>query len=84
MATIDAAIGHSEPGADCTGTIAAAKTYAEIERAVWSVRSPGPTDLMEFLRLDIGEVLAKGSDRETRPEALRLLVGTPHHVMPGA
>jgi len=73
MATIDAAIGHPNLG-QMHRDIAAAKTYAEIEAVVSKVT--GPTDLMEFLRLDIGEVLAKGATGKTS-RSLRLLVGNP-------
>jgi hypothetical protein len=70
---IDAAIGHPDLR-ELHKSIAAAKTYSEMESAVHKV--VGPTDLMEFMRLDLGEVIAKGRNGNT-PKSLRLLVGNP-------
>jgi hypothetical protein len=72
-AAIDAAIGHPNM-AQMHRDIVAATTYAETEAVVSKLT--GPTDLMEFLRLDIGEVLAKGAAGRTS-RSVRLLVGNP-------
>jgi hypothetical protein len=73
MAAIDAAIGHPNLG-QMHRDVATTKTYAEMEAVIRKVL--GPTDLMEFMRLDMGSYLAKGRAGET-PRSIRLLVGNP-------
>jgi hypothetical protein len=70
---IDAAIGHPDMR-KMQQAIAAAPTYADMESVVHKL--VGPTDLMEFMRLDLGEVIGKGRDGEP-PKCLRLLIGNP-------
>jgi len=53
---------------------AAAKAYAELEGIV--KRAVGPTDLMVFLRLDIGGVIRLDSGVSQR-KAARYLIGNP-------
>jgi uncharacterized protein (DUF302 family) len=54
--------------------LAAATTLAELEEVVKG--AVGPSDLMEFVRFDSGEVLRK--EREGQgPQMLRLVVGNP-------
>jgi len=53
-------------------TVAAAKTVADLERVVRA--SIGSSDLMEFVRFDVGEVLRK---ERVGPRVLRLVVGNP-------
>ena len=73
MAVIDAAIGHPDMG-QLVREIAAAPTYAEMEKAIR--KAAGPTNLLLFMRLDIGEVLNKGN-AVAKLQSQRLLVGNP-------
>jgi hypothetical protein len=73
MAAIDAAIGHPNLG-QMHREVGATTTYAEMEAVIRRVL--GPTDLMEFMRLDMGSYLAKGRAGAT-PRSMRLLVGNP-------
>jgi uncharacterized protein (DUF302 family) len=73
MAIIDAAIGHPDMR-QLVREIAAAPTYAEMENAIR--KAAGTTDLLLFMRLDIGEVLNKGN-AGAKPQSQRLLVGNP-------
>jgi hypothetical protein len=73
LATIDAAIGHPDMRKMATD-VAATTTYAEMESVLQKLT--GPSDLMEFLRLDMGSYLAKGLSTPT-PGSFRLLVGNP-------
>ena len=52
------------------GAIAAATTVADLVGVVW--RAIGPSDLMEFVRFDVVEVLRKKRDGEG-PNILRLV-----------
>jgi uncharacterized protein (DUF302 family) len=52
----------------------AAKTFSEFEEVVH--KAIGPSDLMEFARFDLGEVLRKGNGSD-RPRVLRLVAGNP-------
>ena len=70
---IDAAIGHPDVR-ELQQAIAAAKTYPEMESLVHN--AVGATNLMEFMRFNLGEVIGKGRDGDT-PKILRLLVGNP-------
>ena len=54
--------------------IAAATTIADVEEVVHGVI--GPSDLMEFIRFDAGEVLRKERNGQD-PKILRLVVGNP-------
>jgi uncharacterized protein (DUF302 family) len=72
VSALDADIGHPSPAV--LRQIGDVPTYAEVERITRSV--VGPTDLMEFLRLDIGEVLRKANG-QSAPKSLRLIVGNP-------
>jgi uncharacterized protein (DUF302 family) len=56
------------------GRIAASKSEADLEAIVRA--AVGPTDLMEFIRFDQGEVLRKELG-ENAPRVLRLVVGNP-------
>jgi hypothetical protein len=67
------AIGHPNLG-EMQREVGATTTYAEMEAVIQ--KGLGPTDLMEFLRLDMGSYLAKGRTGRT-PRSLRLLVGNP-------
>ena len=54
--------------------IVAAVTVADLEKVVQG--AIGPSELMEFIRFDVGEVLRKESG-EHGPKSLRLIVGNP-------
>ncbi len=73
VAAVDAAIGHPDMAA-FQRDIAAARTYAEAEQVTH--RAVGPSNLMEFLRLDMGAFLRKATGATT-PRMLRLIIGNP-------
>jgi uncharacterized protein (DUF302 family) len=54
--------------------VTAARTFAELEGIV--AKATGPSGLMQFVRLDLGEILRK-EQGEKAPRSLRLLVGNP-------
>lgn len=72
-AALEAAIGHPEMSS-FSANIAAAKTFKEVEKIVRE--AIGPSELMEFMRLDLGDVLRKRNGTAAR-QSLRLLVGNP-------
>jgi uncharacterized protein (DUF302 family) len=69
----DVAVGHPDMTA-FRENVAAAKTYAELEKVVHAVI--GPSGLMEFARFDFGEVLRKRNGAHA-PQSLRLVLGNP-------
>jgi hypothetical protein len=73
LAAIEAAIGHPDLR-EMQREVAAAKTYADMESII--KKAVGPTDLMEFFRLDMGMYLGKGRSGKTSG-SFRLLVGNP-------
>jgi hypothetical protein len=70
---IDAAIGHPDVR-ELQKAMAAAKTFPEMESLVH--KAVGATNLMEFMRFDLGKVIGKGRPGDT-PKSVRLLVGNP-------
>ena len=72
VARLDTAIGHPDMEM-FRKEVAAAKTYAELEQVVR--RAVGLSDLMEFARFDLGEILRK--ERDAAPRNLRLVAGNP-------
>jgi hypothetical protein len=54
--------------------VAEAKTYAALETVIPQV--VGPTDLMEFARIDLREILRKESGNAAS-QSLRLVAGNP-------
>jgi hypothetical protein len=56
------------------GAVDAARTVADLDEVVQG--AIGPSQLMEFVRFDAGEVLRKGRGGQG-PNVLRLLVGNP-------
>ncbi len=54
--------------------VVAAKSTAELREVVQS--AVGPSDLMEFIRFDIGEILRKEQGGQ-EPRIIRLIVGNP-------
>ena len=73
MATLGAAVGHPDMNA-FRKDVGAAKTSAEMERVIQA--AVGPSGLMEFMRLDHGEVVHKGRG-VGMPAMVRLVVGNP-------
>jgi uncharacterized protein (DUF302 family) len=73
VAAFETAIGHPEMNA-LRRNIAAAKTFAEVEKIIHG--ATGPSDLMEFTRMDLGEVLRKRNGAAAR-RSLRFVVGNP-------
>lgn len=73
VSAIEEQIGHPDLRKLLTG-IAVAKSDDEVKALINSV--VGPTNLMEFLRLDQGDMLRKELG-ENAPQVLRLLVGNP-------
>ncbi len=69
----DVAVGHPDMNT-FRENVAAAKTYAALEKVVRS--AIGPSKLMEFARFDLGEVLRKRNGAEA-PQSLRLVIGNP-------
>src|SRR5579862_9697685 len=53
---------------------AAAKSYSDLEDVVNAL--VGTSDLMEFTRFDLGEILRKGTGASS-PQIVRLVVGNP-------
>jgi hypothetical protein len=73
VAAFAASIGH--PDMETFGQhLAAAETFAEVEKVVRA--ATGPSGLMEFMRLDLGDVVRK-RDPATARQSLRFLVGNP-------
>ncbi len=70
---IDAAVGHPDMN-EFRENVAAAATSTELEKVVHV--AIGPSELMEFARFDLGEVLRKRNGKEA-PQSLRLVLGNP-------
>jgi uncharacterized protein (DUF302 family) len=70
---LTATIGHPDMNA-FHSAVAAARTVADLEEVVQG--AIGPSDLMEFVRFDAGEVLRKERGGEG-PKIVRLIVGNP-------
>jgi uncharacterized protein (DUF302 family) len=73
LAALQTAIGHPDMDA-FRKNVAATKTYAELENVVRV--AVGSSELMEFTRFDLGEVLRKRCGAEA-PQSLRLVAGNP-------
>ncbi len=73
VSAFEAAIGHPEMIA-FGKNIAAAKTFAEVEKIVRD--ATGPTELMEFARLNLGAVLRQRNGARVG-QSLRFIVGNP-------
>jgi uncharacterized protein (DUF302 family) len=76
VAAVNAAIGHPDMG-DLERKIAAAKNYDELERVVQPVL--GKYGLMEFIRFDMGMILAKARGSGA-PKSIRIIMGN-HLIM---
>ena len=66
-------IGHPEMSA-FGKNVAAASSFAELEKIV--KEATGPSELMEFMRLDLGGVLRKREGAAAR-QSMRFIVGNP-------
>ena len=73
VAAIEAAVGHPDMRSFAKN-VGAAKTFPEVERIVRE--ATGPSELMEFTRMDLGNVLRKRIGTEAR-RSLRFIVGNP-------
>ena len=73
VTAFQAAVGHPDMNS-FSKNVAAAKTFAEVEKIVQG--ATGPSELMEFTRMDLGEVLRKRNGAGA-PRSLRLVVGNP-------
>jgi len=73
VAALEAAIGHPDMNS-FTKSLAAAKTFAEVEKIVGG--ATGSKELMEFTRMDLSAVLRKRNGTEAG-QSLRLIVGNP-------
>lgn len=72
VAAFAAGIGHPDMRAFAKN-IAAANTFAELESLVHSATAP--SELMEFMRLDLGEALRKRNPEA--PKTMRFIIGNP-------
>ena len=70
---MDAAISHPDVRVFLKN-VELAKSFAEIETLVHN--ATGPSDFMEFIRFDLGEVLRKDRGKQA-PRSLRLVIGNP-------
>ena len=73
VAAVEAAIGRPNMS-EFAKDVAAAATYPEMREVVQNAVSE--IGLMEFMRLDIGAVLAKAHP-ERNPQSIRLIIGNP-------
>src|SRR5215468_7466684 len=73
VAGIEARIGRPEIR-KFVADVAASQTESELEKVVHE--AVGPSDLMEFIRFDIGDILRKELG-ERAPRSLRLVAGNP-------
>ena len=73
VAAVEAAIGRPNMR-EFAKDIAAAATYSEMREVVQNAVSE--IGLMEFMRLDVGAVLAKAHP-ERNPQSIRLIIGNP-------
>jgi uncharacterized protein (DUF302 family) len=73
VAAFEQAVGHPDMN-EFRKQLTAAGTYAELEKFVHG--AVGPSDLMEFTRFDLGEVLRKRNGAAA-PRSVRFVVGNP-------
>jgi uncharacterized protein (DUF302 family) len=73
LAALYAAVGHPDMHT-FRENVAAAETYAELEKVVRT--AVGPSELMEFARFDLGQVMRKRNGSQAT-ESLRLVLGNP-------
>ena len=73
VAAFEAAIGHPDMNS-FSENVAGEKTFAEVQKIVQG--ATGPSELMEFTRMDLGKVLQKRNGAEAG-QSLRFVVGNP-------
>lgn len=73
IAALQRSVGHPDMN-EFRKTLGSAKTFAELEKTVQV--AVGSSELMEFARFELGEVLRKRHGAEA-PRSLRLIVGNP-------
>jgi hypothetical protein len=73
IAKFNSQVGHPD-AREFSKASSAAKTYAELAEVVG--HAVGPSDLMVFLRLDIGRVVGLAG-RVSGPKAVRYIIGNP-------
>jgi hypothetical protein len=73
MGRLDAALGHPNM-IEFSRELAASRTFSDMEKVIRP--SVGKYELMVFMRLDIGLVLAKSGGPQT-PRSVRLILGNP-------
>jgi len=73
LAAVEAVVGHPEID-ELRHRLGSTKTYAETEKVIREVI--GPSDFMEFIRFDLGEILRKERGQGT-PRIVRLVIGNP-------
>jgi uncharacterized protein (DUF302 family) len=73
VAAIEAGVGHPDMRSFAEN-IGVAKTFPEVEKIVRE--ATGPSELMEFMRMDLGHVMRKQIGTEAR-QSLRFIVGNP-------
>jgi uncharacterized protein (DUF302 family) len=73
VGAFEMAIGHPDMNS-FSKNLAASKTFAEVEKVVQD--AAGPSELMEFTRMDLGKVLQKRNGAQAR-RSLRFVVGNP-------
>jgi len=78
VAGVDAKIGHPDTKA-FVSAVAAANTSPELEAVVHRVL--GPSELMEFIRFDLGAVVRKEEGKAAR-QSVRLVAGNPLIMKP--
>ncbi|MGO9014338.1 MAG: DUF302 domain-containing protein [Dissulfurispiraceae bacterium] len=73
IGVFDVVLGHTDMNA-FRANVAAAETYSDLEKVVHA--AIGPTELIEFIRFDLGEILRKRNGAEA-PQSLRIVLGNP-------
>lgn len=73
VAALEAAIGRPDMSS-FSKSVGAAKTFAEVEKIV--DEATGPSELMEFARMDLGAILRKRNGAAAH-QSLRFVVGNP-------
>lgn len=73
LASVEAAIGHPDLR-KLFAEITAAQTYEDLMKVV--APALGPTELMLFMKFNLGDVLGKGRTGPS-PKSVRLLIGNP-------
>src|ERR1700741_4391821 len=70
---LEASVGHPNMST-FTNDVASAKSYTDLEKVIHA--ATGASGLMQFMRLDLGEIVRKERG-DTAPHSLRYLIGNP-------